>query len=212
VLEKVCKGCGELKPLDAFYRCSKVRDGRKPRCKECSSAESRQWRLANPDKQKRSTQRWRDANDAAYRAKKRETDKAYRLANIDAIKARRQSQKEYHAQRLAEWKAANRERVRDYERKRRAAKRNAPIESMDLDLVRERSGGLCAICSAPLDWSIPWPERMSVSLDHIVPLSRGGAHATDNARYVHLVCNLSKNNRLDSEMTSAVLPRSGTRP
>jgi len=37
---------------------------------------------------------------------------------------------------------------------------------------------------------------MSVSLDHIVPVSLGGMHSMANVQCAHLFCNLSKNNRV----------------
>jgi hypothetical protein len=36
------------------------------------------------------------------------------------------------------------------------------------------------------------PDRMSVSLDHVVPLSRGGSHSWENVRCAHLSCNVAK--------------------
>ena len=209
---KTCKGCGKTKPLDHFHKCKTVKDGRKSRCADCMNSATRKWRAENPEKAELSVSNWRKANMERYLEKKRAADAAYKAANADLLKDKREAKREYHAVRLAEWKQANRERVRDYERKRRAAVRGADIADMDLDQVWVKSAGICGLCSGPLDRSLKWPHRFSVSLDHIIPLSRGGAHSTDNARYVHLSCNASKNNRLDSELTSAVLPRSGTRP
>jgi 5-methylcytosine-specific restriction endonuclease McrA len=44
------------------------------------------------------------------------------------------------------------------------------------------------------------PES-EIHLDHIVPLSRGGAHADDNLRLLPARLNLIKGNRLDDEVT-----------
>ncbi|WP_158070491.1 HNH endonuclease [Streptomyces luteocolor] len=38
---------------------------------------------------------------------------------------------------------------------------------------------------------------MSPSLDHVIPLSRGGSHRRDNVQLAHLRCNLRKNNRFE---------------
>jgi len=63
--EKLCKGCGQTKPLDDFYRHKDPRDGRQSRCKLCSNASvaaarsadlprhaayNRKWARKNPDR------------------------------------------------------------------------------------------------------------------------------------------------------------------
>ena len=41
---------------------------------------------------------------------------------------------------------------------------------------------------------------MSVSLDHVVPLSRGGSHTLGNVRCAHLICNIRKGSKFDDEL------------
>jgi hypothetical protein len=41
------------------------------------------------------------------------------------------------------------------------------------------------------------PRALSPSIDHIVPLSRGGQHVKANVRIAHLWCNVEKNNSDD---------------
>ena len=62
----------------------------------------------------------------------------------------------------------------------------------------------CTICGAEVDKSLEWPDPASPTVDHIVPLARGGK-AMDVALWglAHLRCN-----RLKSDS----LPGSGTRP
>ena len=45
-----------------------------------------------------------------------------------------------------------------------------------------------------VDKDLMWPDPMSASLDHIVPLSRGGTHTLDNVQLAHLACNERKHN------------------
>ena len=57
------------------------------------------------------------------------------------------------------------------------------------------SNGSCAICHNPIDHDLTWPEPGSASVDHIVPVSRGGAlTAAGNLRVVHLICNQQRGN------------------
>ena len=67
-----------------------------------------------------------------------------------------------------------------------------------VDII-ERDGTNCAACGEPVDLDLAYPHRMSKSVDHTVPLSRGGIHALENTRLMHLTCNLSKGATLAPE-------------
>lgn len=91
--------------------------------------------------------------------------------------------------------------------RRKARLRGAAVgEPPSLWAVFERDGGTCALCRAEVDRSIRWPNGQSASVDHIVPISRGGNDGFDNVQLAHLVCNISKNDRLPGE---ARRPRRG---
>ena len=79
--------------------------------------------------------------------------------------------------------------------KRRALKAGAEAVDFSPVDVFERDGWVCGICCEPVDPDLAWPDPRSASLDHIVPLSKGGSHSPDNAQCAHLVCNVSKGNR-----------------
>lgn len=204
---KTCPECLKTKPLEAFHKSKKGKGGRTARCAACRNAASKAWRAANPDTARASVDAWRLRNADYYREMKRLADKRRAVETADARLAWRKANREKVAADLAHWKSENREVVRDYERRRRAAIRGSRVKQVNLSAVWASGGGFCGLCEEPLDRNIPWPERLSVSLDHIVPLSRGGEHSTENVRYVHLGCNLSKNNRLDCEIKTSAVSR-----
>lgn len=59
------------------------------------------------------------------------------------------------------------------------------------------SQSICAICGQPVDKTIRAPHPLSASVDHIVPVSRGG-HPSDiaNLQLTHRVCNEKKSSKL----------------
>ena len=57
-----------------------------------------------------------------------------------------------------------------------------------------RDGRDCGICGAAIP-NVAYPDPQSPSIDHIVPLSRGGEHTLNNARATHLICNVRRGNR-----------------
>ena len=67
--------------------------------------------------------------------------------------------------------------------------------------VFERDGWVCGLCGEDVDRSLKWPDPMSVSLDHVIPVSMGGMHSMVNLQTAHLFCNVSKGNRVASEVS-----------
>lgn len=60
----------------------------------------------------------------------------------------------------------------------------------------ERDGLSCSSCSVLIDQQIAWPDPMSLSIDHTLPISRGGQHSLENTTLMHLRCNISKGARV----------------
>lgn len=90
------------------------------------------------------------------------------------------------------WRAANTDRSRDNRKRRRARERGARVEDFSSVQVYERDNWICGLCSAPIPRDAVWPDLLSPSVDHIVPLSRGGEHSMANVQASHLSCNSRK--------------------
>jgi len=91
---------------------------------------------------------------------------------------------------------------RDKCRRRRAAARSVAAERINDYEVFERDNWTCKLCNKPIDKSAKWPEAESASIDHIVPLSKGGAHTLNNVQSAHLGCNMVKGNRNENRQTA----------
>ncbi len=190
--DKTCKKCLETKPMTEFYRNRQARDGRQSRCKKCQCAYNAQWRTANPEY----LAQWRTANP--------EYDARWRAANAEQI---RESQ--------AQWRAENPEKVREYKVKwrfenpvsyrdgtirrqgeRRARKAGNPVEQgISASVLLELQGGICYLCLEHIDLSLQYPHPASLSVDHVLPISKGGGHTWDNTRACHLGCNFAKGSK-----------------
>lgn len=86
-------------------------------------------------------------------------------------------------------------------RKRRAMELEAFVEDVDMDVLLERDGWVCGICNGDIPKSATYPDLLSPSLDHVVPLARGGKHEYANAQAAHYGCNSAKQDKVDFVMS-----------
>lgn len=65
--------------------------------------------------------------------------------------------------------------------------------SVTLRSVLKRDGDLCAICDGKMSKTVWGVYSADVaSLDHIIPVSKGGSHTWGNVQAVHHLCNAQK--------------------
>lgn len=66
---------------------------------------------------------------------------------------------------------------------------------------------VCALCGKAVDFSLKYPNPMAPSIDHIIPINRGG-HPSDisNLQLAHWTCNRQKSDKLQQENLPAITP------
>jgi len=79
---KRCKKCGEVKPIDEFYRAAGMKDGHRSECKTCHKSRQRQWYQANRVHAIAEVKRWQQQNKEwlheyrrAYRQRRKAEDR-----------------------------------------------------------------------------------------------------------------------------------------
>ncbi|WP_443078263.1 HNH endonuclease [Streptomyces sp. SP17KL33] len=117
---------------------------------------------------------------AANRERRAELSAKWNVAN-----------RERRAELSAKWSAENPDSVATKNARRRARKRNVPHEPYSRSDIFTRWGGSCAYCDAPAE-----------HLDHVHPLSKGGADAPHNLVPACAPCNLSKGARTLAEWSA----------
>lgn len=81
-------------------------------------------------------------------------------------------------------------------RRRRARKRKAQrVETVDALVVYRRDKWVCQLCGEKLDREAKVPDSLAPTVDHIVPLARGGDHTYANTQAAHFICNAKKGDR-----------------
>lgn len=84
-----------------------------------------------------------------------------------------------------------------YSPKRRAIM--AKGELINHTEVFDAHGWVCHLCGDLIDRFAKRDDWMKVTLDHIIPLSKGGTHTRDNVAPAHRRCNEAKGDRLPGE-------------
>lgn len=84
-----------------------------------------------------------------------------------------------------------------YSKKRKALM--AQGDKIDPYVVYVYYNWTCYICGTDIDPGLTSPDPMSASLDHVIPLSRGGQHVWSNVKPAHCLCNELKSDQLTVE-------------
>lgn len=179
---KRCTKCGQEKPAtpEFFCRATKESDGLRDDCKTCLSDYSRRRYQASPTKIHQSQKLTPEQN--------RERNRRWREKHRDYDRER----KRRWAKENPEKNAAN---ARNYEARKLAAEGTHTASDIDAQLKRQNSR--CYFCGCKLT-SIPHLPN-SQTVDHIVPLSRGGSNSPDNLVLACAHCNFSKHDKLPHE-------------
>lgn len=153
------------------------------------------WYATNAEKDRASGRAWYAAN----KGRRSITQRAWYLANRERLAAKRSEYRESNRERLAAdnraYYAANRESCYRRVNKRRARKLGNGVEDYDRNDIFERDDWICQICGEPVDPQLVWPDMMRKSIDHIIPIARGGPDTAENVQLAHLRCNLRKGAR-----------------
>jgi len=185
---KTCNNCQEVKKSSEFYENKNYSDGLCPQCKSCCIIYQRVWRKTNRKQYADYQQAYREANLDNRRAWHKTHSKQHAIYSQKYRKAHRKQIADYDQT----WCKANPDKKRSNDQRYRAKKRGVDLKKFSNIEIFERDGWMCGICGQKINRKLKWPHPRSKSLDHIVPLSRGGAHIPQNVQAAHLRCNLSK--------------------
>ena len=185
---KVCSKCQQEKDVSAFGKMSQSSDGLRPNCKECRKAESLAWYERNQEAIKARSKKWREDNPDRYKEQlakwgaenrdyKREQDRNWYRQNAEHAKAVRRQYAKDNSQNWRNQRARRRAQV--------GATVNKITKAEWLGLI-EQYEKRCAYCEQPTE---------KPTMDHVVPLIKGGSHTVDNIVPACGPCNREKSDR-----------------
>ena len=166
------------------------------RCAVKHRESARQWREDDPDRAREVWVRWAAANPE----KRRESGQRWRAANLEtklaSVAQWRAANPDKVRENFSRWAAQNPEKVKARRNKYRALKAGAEHEPWTHQEIYERDGGLCQYCELELPpyTYCPPVHKDGFTVDHVIPLSRGGRDASDNLMLCCHLCNAKKGN------------------
>jgi HNH endonuclease len=212
IIKKSCSQCGLTKVATDFYDNPYVKSGLRAECTICTHAVNDAWERANPEQRKiianRSAKKARQ--DPERRRIFNQKARLWQLSHPEAVKlhgARDRRKAKGNPRRLAKMRAHKQRffaKNPGYKRaaahKRRALLRQATIVDtlINIWVLYERNHGVCTLCSFAVDRIVCWPDLTMATIDHRIPVTRGGAHSYSNTKLAHHYCNSLKNNQYET--------------
>ena len=180
---KNCTKCKASKDLAEFGNRKASKDGLQLSCKACLNASRAAWKKANPEKNAASRAAWRKANpekNAANNAAWRKANPEKHAANSAKWYA---ANPEKNAARNAAWRKANPEKEIAKRHRRRAREASNGVNLVTATETAAIIAQPCMACDAPAPSTV----------EHLIPINRGGAHTIGNLAPLCKPCNSSKN-------------------
>lgn len=178
---KLCSMCDEVKPRTEFHKAGKgkTKDGLRSCCKACMREANKQSRLRN----------YEAALEREAKARARPENKAYR----DEYMPR------YYSENYPAYSA--------YAAKRRATLADATQDpGITLTALREIHGDACHFCGVGMLFQSDSKRNpLLATIEHMVPLARGGTHTWDNTTLSCWDCNQRKNKKTPEEFRAWLL-------
>ena len=172
---KQCKNCGNTlryKSSNACVTCTRIRSAKwQKNNKERKSEYDRKYHLSNREKKCAVAREWTSSN----KLRKRESGKRWYRNN-----------RERHAEKSRNWRKANPEKKRALEHKREVKKRNALSEPYDFKAICKHYKNRCLRCEQ---------DDVKLTIDHIIPISKGGNDIASNIQPLCQPCNSGKKDR-----------------
>jgi hypothetical protein len=198
---KKCKKCGGTYPLDKYSPAKENRDRFSHYCKYCMAAYTREYRSTHLDQcrsydrahtsrhNERKRKRYTE-NPEKYRAERREYYYKNKQSCLDVAKNWKKNNPIKVLSKQREYRKLNPQPYRDAAKRRKILKRNITVEVFPSIEIYERDNWICQLCKKRVDKRWKYPNPMSPSIDHIIPLSDGGLHERKNVQLAHLHCNV----------------------
>lgn len=203
-ITKKCSKCKEYKSLGEFHNDKDRPDGHSYVCRTCDNARGKKYYQDNIEERRAALQKYRDENREHVREKVRNWQRANKDKQRASVNKWNQDNLEKLHKKQKEWRDANKERTSiktkkwaeaNKDKRALTAEKRRAQKALDGGIItakewkdlKEFYGNKCLCCGK---------TDVRLTLDHVVPLSKGGRHAIENAQPLCGSCNSSKHTKI----------------
>jgi 5-methylcytosine-specific restriction endonuclease McrA len=171
ISQKKCMKCGGLKSTSEFHVDKATKSGFASYCKKCKAEYRKEYYY--PVERKKNLSRMRE----------------WRLQNLELARERERNQYQKDAEKrkagVKRYRQENPEKVAEFARNRRARviANGGKITKEEWLNLCNKYGNRCLCCGR---------SDVKLTLDHVVPITKGGSHTIDNAQPLCHSCNSHK--------------------
>lgn len=230
---KQCIVCRQIKCHGAFNRSRRSRDGLQDYCRVCQSEYGRAYTATHREEINETRRTWRrdnaerdrEYNEAYYkenrkryaerasvyrqnnRERSREAIRVYREGHPEADRRYYEANRDKHRERVKAYRQSNLGRYAIYAANRLARKKNigGSVAPAQWEELKAYYGYTCLCCGRR-------EPDITLTMDHVIPITKGGINAIENIQPLCGSCNSSKGTkivdyreRFDYGIRSAVL-------
>ena len=174
---RTCSQCEQRLPISEFHKDKIATGGRRSKCKKCRINLVKDWYQDNKERQ-------------SGREKKR------RLANVEKYT-------EKEALRYIKDREKRIGLATEHSHRRKARKLETVIEKgISKSALKKKFGTKCYYCKKEMDFSVGVGRKFNkdmATIEHLIPLARGGEHTWENTVLACRHCNISKNAKTTEE-------------
>lgn len=191
MITKKCSKCERELSLDNFHRSKNGKLGVRSKCKICRKEDSSKYYQENTDKRAI----YNAENSGRIKSYNREYIRLYYQENKEQFSVLAaeyyQNNKEAIKNKTRQWVNSNLDKVRNNRRNYKARRKSQLgfVPGDYWDLLLEKYGPFCM--NPECDKGLT--EVNPLTLDHVIPLSKGGLHCMSNFQLLCHSCNASKN-------------------
>lgn len=162
----------------------------------------KKWSQKQTDKQKEYQKKYQKEYRQQHKDRQNEYHREYRQEHKKKKIEEDKKYRQKHPGRLREYRKTHREQGNKSSRKYKATKMKANFWELWMDVVWQQklieTNGYCPLCHKFIGID-------KLTMDHIIPLNKGGLHRIDNVQPLCISCNCSKQDKIKLKKKKEIL-------
>ena len=185
---KICSKCGINKPLEDYNLEPRMSDGRRSNCKVCKAKTDKSYKAKNQEKVKERLHKYYVAHAEKAKESANKWQASHPVERKICAKISQQRHPENGRRATKKWRLAHPERHVEAQRNYRAKKKNSvgKVSTKEFRELVEQYDFRCLKCG------LSESALTEITMDHVIPISRGGDNVIENIQPLCRNCNSSK--------------------